>query len=134
MTESMIGFVGTGFFALFVIVANWMIFQKAGIPGWKSLIPVYNAYLQFKICWKGWVGLLSLALAVAVAVMTVTEVSIVYIAITVVFSVIIQTIFCFKLAKAFGRGVIMGLILTLTAGLGRIILGFGNSRYVGNMA
>ena len=134
MTESMIGFVGTGFFALFVVIANWMIFQKAGISGWKSLIPIYNMYLQYKICWKGWIGIVSLALAVAVAVMTVTEVNIIFIAITVVFSVIIQTVFCFKLAKAFGKGIIMGLILTLTAGLGRIILGFGSSKYVGNMA
>ena len=134
MTESMIGFVGTGIFAFFVVIANWMIFKKAGISGWKSLIPVYNMYLQYKICWKGWIGIVSLILATAVAVMTGFGVDIFIILIPAAISVIIQTVFCFKLAKAFGRGFIMGLILMLTAGFGRIILGFGRSRYVGSMA
>lgn len=31
------------------IVALWMIFTKAGESGWKSLIPIYNCYVLFKI-------------------------------------------------------------------------------------
>lgn len=31
------------------IVAMWFIFEKAGEAGWKSLIPLYNVYIMFKI-------------------------------------------------------------------------------------
>ena len=39
------------FFAFFVffIVCHWKIFTKAGQEGWKSLIPLYNAYVQLQI-------------------------------------------------------------------------------------
>ena len=38
-----------------MIVVYWKIFNKAGENGWKSLIPVYNMYLMFKIAFgKGW--------------------------------------------------------------------------------
>ena len=30
------------------VVALWKIFEKAGIEGWKSIIPVYNIILVFK--------------------------------------------------------------------------------------
>lgn len=31
------------------IAAMWMIFEKAGEKGWKSLIPIYNNYMLYKI-------------------------------------------------------------------------------------
>ena len=31
------------------IVAYWKIFTKAGEAGWKSLIPIYNSVVLFKI-------------------------------------------------------------------------------------
>lgn len=34
------------------VIAFWAIFTKAGEPGWKSIIPVYNIYILFKIAWK----------------------------------------------------------------------------------
>jgi hypothetical protein len=27
-------------------------FTKAGEAGWKSIIPIYNIYVAFKLCWK----------------------------------------------------------------------------------
>ena len=36
------------FYALMVI-ASWKIFEKAGEAGWKSIIPIYNVYILFKI-------------------------------------------------------------------------------------
>ena len=35
--------------AVLSIVANWKIYTKAGRPGWKCLIPVYNVYILFDI-------------------------------------------------------------------------------------
>lgn len=37
--------------AILVIVAMWKIFQKAGEPGWKAIIPFYNSYTMYKIVW-----------------------------------------------------------------------------------
>ncbi len=33
------------------IVAYWKIFEKAGEPGWKAIIPVYSDYILYKIAW-----------------------------------------------------------------------------------
>ena len=33
------------------VIAHWRIFSKAGEPGWKSLIPIYNNYISYKIAW-----------------------------------------------------------------------------------
>ena len=31
------------------IVGFWRVFEKAGQKGWKSIIPIYNLYILFKI-------------------------------------------------------------------------------------
>lgn len=47
-----------------MVIANWKIFKKAGEPGWKSIIPVYNVYIMFKIVnmknWFWWLIAISL--------------------------------------------------------------------------
>jgi len=37
---------------ILLVVAYWKMFTKAGVAGWKSLIPLYNVYIAFKIAWK----------------------------------------------------------------------------------
>jgi hypothetical protein len=50
--------------ALFVIVAMWKVFTKAGQPGWGAIIPIYNVYLLCKIAGKpGWWVILFLGLS-----------------------------------------------------------------------
>ena len=38
-------------FVIFIltIIANWVLFKKAGEKGWKSIIPIYNTVVLFKI-------------------------------------------------------------------------------------
>ena len=38
-------------FYILTVAAQWVVFQKAGIAGWKSIIPIYNSYCLFKIAW-----------------------------------------------------------------------------------
>ena len=40
--------------AIFVllVVAYWKMFTKAGEKGWKSIIPIYNIYVAFRLAWK----------------------------------------------------------------------------------
>lgn len=40
------------FITLLIIVAQWRIYEKAGQPGWASIIPIYNIYILTKICGK----------------------------------------------------------------------------------
>ena len=36
-------------FYILTVAAQWVVFQKAGIAGWKSIIPIYNSYCLFKM-------------------------------------------------------------------------------------
>ena len=39
-------------FYILIAVAEWRIMVKAGEPGWKGIIPIYNVYSLYKISWK----------------------------------------------------------------------------------
>lgn len=66
------------------IAAMWMLFEKAGEPGWAAIVPFYNLYVLYKITWgNGWMFLL---LLIPFA------------------GFVIQIITWVKLAKAFGKG------------------------------
>lgn len=36
---------------VFVLVCMWIIFRKAGKPGWAAIVPFYNLYVLFDITW-----------------------------------------------------------------------------------
>ena len=38
-------------FAVLTIIARWKIFTKAGEAGWKSIIPIYSDYIEWKLSW-----------------------------------------------------------------------------------
>lgn len=69
---------------IITIAGNWLLYKKAGQPGWKSIIPFYNNYVLFQIVdLNPWLSLL------------------LYInPINFIMSIILDL----KLAKAFGRG------------------------------
>lgn len=44
-----------GIIVIFLLISFWKVFEKAGQPGWKAIIPVYNLYILLKIVGKpGW--------------------------------------------------------------------------------
>lgn len=56
-------------FVVLMIAAQWKIFEKAGVAGWKCLIPIYNVYLLFIIAGKpGWWLILTLIPLVSIVV------------------------------------------------------------------
>ena len=102
-----------------LIIAQWKIFTKAGEAGWKSLIPIYNLVVLYKI-----VGLSPwLLLIYLTAIIPVVG----YIAILV-----LSIISMVKLGQAFGKsgGFIVGLVLL--GPIFQLILAFGSSEYIGN--
>ncbi len=96
---------------IFLIVAMWKVYTKAGQPGWACIIPIYNIYIMTKIAGKpGWWVLMFFLPFVNF----------------VFFIWLINMI-----SKSFGKdeGFTVGLVL-----LGIIfwpILGFGSARYLG---
>ena len=41
-----------------MFASMWVIFEKAGLAGWKAIIPIYNTYCLCKITWgNGWIFL-----------------------------------------------------------------------------
>lgn len=93
------------------IIALWKIFDKAGEEGWKSIIPIYNTYILFKITWgNGWYFLLLLIPIVNFIILIVTE---------------------WKLCEVFGKGAGFFIGLLLLPIIFELILAFGSAQYQG---
>ncbi|MFA6402638.1 MAG: DUF5684 domain-containing protein [Salinivirgaceae bacterium] len=43
-----------GAIGVFMVVTMWILFKKAGQPGWAILIPIYNILVLLKIAGKAW--------------------------------------------------------------------------------
>ena len=100
--------------ALFLIVAMWKVFTKAGHPGWAAIIPIYNCYIWCKIVGRPgwWVILLFIPFV----------------------NFIIAIILCIDMAKSFGKGAGFGIGLALLGFIFLPILGFGSAQYQGPAA
>ena len=95
----------------FMIIAQWLLFKKAGEPGWASLVPFYNSFVLYKITFgNGWLFLLALVPFV---------------------NIVISILQCFKLAKAFGKGTGFGFGLLFLNSIFYAILAFGHDPYYG---
>ena len=114
------------------IVGYWKVFTKAGEAGWKSIIPIYNNYVMFKIAWTGSMFWVYLLLAVVGGWMA--SAGGVLGAIGALFglaSVLIMVLFCYKSARAFGYGLLFTVGLILFNPIFTIVMGFDSSRYLG---
>ena len=95
------------------IAIMWIIFAKAGEPGWTCLVPIYNYIVMLRIVGRPWWHLLLIMF------------------VPIYGWFIIPIIMHFQLAKVFGRGGGFGLGLWLLPIIFFPILAFGSSRYVG---
>jgi hypothetical protein len=93
------------------IAAMWRVFEKAGQPGWASLIPIYNLYIMTRIGGKpGWWVLLFL----------------------VPFLNIVFLIWLYNMiSKSFGKDEGFTIGLSILGFIFWPILGFGSARYLG---
>ena len=98
--------------AVVLIIGLWKVYVKAGQPGWAVLIPFYNVYILLKIAGRpGWWLVLCLIPLV---------------------NIVIALMVAIDVAKAFGQSAVFGVVLLfLLSGIGYLVLGFGNYKYVG---
>lgn len=109
------------FLSILLIVCEWKIFSKAGEKGWKSIIPIYNTYILFKIC-----GLSPWFLLIPfITMIPIEEIQ----SISYVISGLLTIYTSYKLAKAFGHGVGYTIGLVLLPFIFYPILAFGKSEY-----
>ncbi|MBQ9383684.1 MAG: hypothetical protein IJT87_05560, partial [Ruminiclostridium sp.] len=93
------------FFYVLLVIADWKIFSKAGEAGWKSLIPIYNMYILFKIVYGKGIKFLLLLVPLL--------------------GQIIGIVMCFRLAQVFGKGAGFGVGMLLLPNIFSLILAFG---------
>jgi hypothetical protein len=113
------------------VLAYWKIFQKAGIEGWKSLIPIYNTYYEYKISWRTDVYWAWLACMVATLILGRFDMGTALAGACQVACFILGIIQSHKLSKAFGHGAGFTVGLVLLNPIFKLILGFGSSQYQG---
>lgn len=114
------------------VIAYWRIFTKAGEAGWKSLIPFYNNYVQYKITWNTqmfWIGLIAIIAGTLLYNMD-GFISIIG-GIMCLAATVISWISLYKLSLAFGHGIGFTLGLFFLNPIFILILGLGSSRYQG---
>lgn len=116
-----------------LVVGRWRLFAKAGTPGWYSLIPVLSTCKEFSLGWKSGFGILSILCQIgSVAVLFLTSHANWEILCSVVLLIaylVIRLLESVKLAKAFGKGIGTGILLTFFQVLGRFGLSMTKSEY-----
>lgn len=121
------------------IIASWMVFKKAGEPGWKCLIPIYNAYIMYKIADKKhyfWImlliSILAGALTVIINILAFLALPAAVLAIVLmIIAIVLNIIVYYNLSVNFGHGAGFALGLIFLGPIFMMILAFGSSVYKG---
>ena len=121
-------------FYILIAVAAWRIMVKAGEPGWKGIIPVYNIYSLYKISWKTNMFLV-LELLSSIIQSASDGFLLSFVGwICSVAGLVIGIMGLHKVSKAFGHGAGFTLGLIFLNPIFLLILGFGSSQYLGNLS
>ena len=98
--------------AILLIIATWKTFIKAGVEGWKCIIPIYGQYCLYEIALgNGWWFLVAWFPGVG--------------------TLLARVLLGLKLTKAFGKGIGFAIGMILLPVVFRLILGFGSAEYEG---
>ena len=132
-----------------LIIARWKVFTKAGEAGWKSIIPIYADYVQWRIGWTKtglfWVYIALIIVGYIVlgaggydpsatsAAMTASgnPVLIGIGTVMLLAAVVLGYIAAYKLFRSFGRGAGWLVLYIFFAPFVLMALGFGSVQYEG---
>ena len=96
---------------VFVLVCMWIIFRKAGKPGWAAIVPFYNLYVLFDITWGSGMRFLLMLIPL--------------------YNIILGIQTQIRLAKAFGKGGGFAAGLIFLPYVFMPLLAFGKGTYQG---
>ena len=124
-------YVGVLIGGLLLIIGRWGILRKAGKKGWHSLIPVLNAYEEYSTVWNGWFGVLATLCFPADIICNIAGLPSIIGSVLLIVGFLISIPESLRLAKAFGKGKVFGVLLAIPGfkEIGRLILGLGKARY-----
>ena len=127
------------------IIGMWFLFEKADEPGWKALIPLYNMYILYNICWEAkFYFAINLPCTVVYSFLKTFAsnnpflsdgISMLLNALAILLllaTVAIQFFLCRKLTSAFYKSDLFTVGLFFLYPVFILILGLGNSSYYGN--
>jgi hypothetical protein len=103
--------------AAICIASMWVLYKRAGRPGWASIVPLYNVWVLFELTgFPGWLAILMLVPFVNFVVGIIEIVAIV------------------KFVQLFGKGVGFGILTIFFPFVMLPILAFGKAQYQGPAA
>lgn len=101
---------------VFMLVSWWIVFKKAGQPGWAILIPIYNFLVILRVAGKPWWWVFSMLLVI------------IPIAGPILF-LVVWILICNAISKNFGQGAGFTVGLVLLSIVFIPILAFGDYQY-----
>ena len=116
--------------AILVIVAMWKIFQKAGEPGWKAIIPFYNSYTMYKIVWGTKFFWINFGIGVLTGIINFLPPLAFLRYMSSIAGFVIEVMLLNKLAKSFGHGTGFTIGLIFLPYVFLLILGFGSDEFI----
>jgi hypothetical protein len=104
---------------VFYIVCLWKTFEKAGVEGWKAIVPGYNGWVLAEIAGKpGWWGIVGFASIIPVVGWFVS-----------IAAFVLYVLIAIELSKKFGKDSVFAVLLILLPVVGFAILAFGDAKY-----
>ena len=115
-----------------LLIGRWGILRKAGRKGWHSLVPLLNVYEEYDIVWNGWFGILADLCVPAGMISNAARLPALVYYLWMSLRMLISLAAGQKLAKAFGKGRLFGVLLALPffKETCRLILGAGRAQYM----
>lgn len=92
-----------------IIAGQWMVFSKAGKPGWYSIIPILNVVALIDIAGKPWYWIFGLFIPIV--------------------GLVVGVLTLHGLSRGFGQGWLFTVGLLFFSPILFLVLGFGNYTY-----
>ena len=86
------------------ILAYWMIFNKAGEPGWKALIPIYSTYTEYKLVWNTKMFAVFMAFVIVTAILERVDGMLFLYYAASIGTIVMNIMACVKMSMSFGHG------------------------------
>ncbi len=101
-------------FVVLMVASLWILYRKAGKPGWAAIIPIYNLLVKLEIVGRPWWWILLVMVPLV--------------------NIVVWIVISIDLAKSFGKGAAYGVGLAFLPFIFHPMLAFGGATYRGRSA